>query len=1060
MARRADIDLLFGLLALQNGLIEQGTLFAAFATWAREKDRAMAEILVADGGIDSRERALLEGLVEKHLERHGGDAGKSMASLSSIESVREELSQIDDAELAASLPPARGPGRGEDDPFRTLASHGVGAPTSEGSRFQVLRPHATGGLGQVFVARDTELNRDVALKEIRERYADDPRHRARFEFEAHITGGLEHPGIVPVYGLGCHVDGRPYYAMRFIRGVTLKDAIAEFHSSGGTRRGAAGNGLELRHLLRRFLDVCNAVEYAHQRGVLHRDLKPTNVMLGKHGETLVVDWGLAKAVGRAATEFPLDERTLAPSVSSGSSETLPGSAIGTPAYMSPEQAAGEIERIGPRSDVYSLGATLYTLLTGKPPFEDEDQGRVLEMVRLGRFAPPRQLDRSIDGVLEAICKKAMATAPVDRYLSARALADDIERWMADEAVIARRDPMHARLARSVRRHRSLAAAIAVFLVVALVSSVAAAMLIDVQRAEAERQRGRAETNLALARQVVDEMYTKAAGELENVPRMDDYQRTILERARAFYEQEALPQNGAAATRLAAAGTQLRLAYIERKLGRLDNARANANRAAELFESLIRENPAGLEGRQGYAAAQESMGLIAERGRDFQTASTHFEQAVGLTEKLMKDFPSEPGHRFVLGVEWRELGQTFLHEHRVLDADSALRNATELLEPLVAQFPGVEQYQSALADSLDNLANLYIEQNRDSESEKLRRRALVFRRAALESRPADFKARCDVAWGLNNLGYALSRLKRGAEADAILREAIAACERIHLEHPDLPVNQIAYSTALSHRATVLFDAGMTAEAITYYRRALEVLGNSSRDSERTSEIRSQRAARLYELARAEHAQHLLGDAGSHVRECIRICEEILREQASDKSVVILRGQSWFLRGQVAREQGSIDSALSDFRLAAQSHEAVSRQARDDPQIKGHLVEVLVEGLGKTFRELQRADEALASYRRAADLLAAMDQKDPTDFYNLACCLAQCCALGGRADNRAMGSSSLTDADRAMHALERAIEGGACSDRDLRNDSDLEPLRRRADFQLLKMDLEFPSDPFAR
>ena len=140
--------------------------------------------------------------------------------------------------------------------------------------------------------------------------------------------------------------------------------------------------LELRKLLRRFTDVCNAIEYAHSRGVIHRDLKPANIIMGKHGETLVVDWGLAKAVGRA--DPSVGEQTIAPS-SSGSSETLPGSAVGTPAYMSPEQARGELYRQGPRSDVYSLGATLYCLLTGKPPFEGDDIGEVLRAVQEGHF---------------------------------------------------------------------------------------------------------------------------------------------------------------------------------------------------------------------------------------------------------------------------------------------------------------------------------------------------------------------------------------------------------------------------------------------------------------------------------------------------------------------------------------------------------------------------------------------------------------------------------------------------------------------------------------------------
>src|SRR5205814_1937625 len=181
--------------------------------------------------------------------------------------------------------------------------------------------------------------------------------RQRFLLEAEITGGLEHPGIVPVYGLGSYGDGRPYYAMRFIKGDSLKDAIARFHAEEALKKDPGRRSLALRKLLRRFVDICNAIDYAHSRGVLHRDIKPGNVIVGRHGETLVVDWGLAKAVGRADPDPSADERPLVPSSASGSAGTLPGSALGTPAYMSPEQARGDLAALGPQSDVYSLGAT-------------------------------------------------------------------------------------------------------------------------------------------------------------------------------------------------------------------------------------------------------------------------------------------------------------------------------------------------------------------------------------------------------------------------------------------------------------------------------------------------------------------------------------------------------------------------------------------------------------------------------------------------------------------------------------------------------------------------------
>ncbi len=843
MAAAADRNLVFGLLALQNGLIDQDQLVAAFRAWSRDKSRQIADYLVDRGDLDADQRNAVEVMLCLHEKKHGGSTEKSLAAIPAGRSTRASLAALGDSEIEGTL--ARvGSGlassQSDGDPEGTT-THSVGSATSDGQRFRILRPHAKGGLGAVFVALDGELTREVAVKQILDSHADDPASRARFVLEAEITGGLEHPGIVPVYGLGTYGDGRPYYAMRFIRGETLKEALGHFHSDETVKNNVGRRSLELRKLLRRFTDVCNAIEYAHSRGILHRDIKPGNVIVGKHGETLVVDWGLAKATGKSDPSS--GERTLLPNSASGSSETLPGSALGTPAYMSPEQAEGNLEALGPHSDVFSLGATLYCLLTGRPPVTSDDIGSVLRAVQRGEFAAPRQVEPSIDRALEAVCLKAMALKPADRFASPKALADDIERWMADEPVSAWREPLTRRARRWGRRNRTAVATVAAAVLVALagtgvvlavqtqlnyelkaVNSNLAVANAQVKRSnadlEAANQRERERFDLAMA--AIKLFHGEVSNDLLMKEKQFEGLRTkLLHGAADFYAKlEGLLEGQTDPQSRAALGNAYNeLGELTAKIGNQPEALAVHLKALAVRRELAAAAGSGPTRRPGWREARLDVarsliaaGLLREATGDPPGALASFEEARGLAEGLEASGHAVAAVRALLGTSYAHIAGVLYTTGKLAEALAAYEQARAIRQKLADANPAVIEYRSDLATTHYNIGLLLSHTGRPNESLAAYEQARAIRQKLADANPSVTQFHSELAIIYGGIGSALGTSGRPSEALVAFEKGREIQQKLADANPNVTVFRRELARTHNNIGTLFSEAGKLAEAL--------------------------------------------------------------------------------------------------------------------------------------------------------------------------------------------------------------------------------------------------------
>ena len=665
--------------------------------------------------------------------------------------------------------------------------------------FELLREIGRGGMGVVYEARQISLNRRVAVKLLPFAAVLSARQIARFKHEAQAAAHVQHPNIVPVFAIGVE-RGVHYYAMQFIDGQPLDRAIMELSRGQGLpRQSSLWSGSKSRSeffetVARLGIQAAEALHAAHEYGVVHRDIKPSNLLLEPEGKIWVTDFGLAR--------FQRSQ-TL----------TRTGDLVGTMKYMSPEQAAGRPELVDHRTDIYSLGATLYELLCWQPAFSEQDGPALLKKIERIEPPRPREVRRDIPEDLENIVLKAMAKDRTDRYASAAQLAADLQCFLAGKPIVARPLGRFDRAMKWSWRHRMSIAASMAMLVLVVIGLTITTVQFGRQKSRAEKNVARADRYLNDARQVLDRFGVQLAERLEEVPGAEEVRRELLQETCEYYRHFVEEASGDPALRGDLAVAYGKLATLLGEAGSDSEALTAQQMSVKLFLELVADQPKSLENQKGLALSQNNLAIQLARQSQPEEAKLQYAAAIARQRTLVARFPQDAA---LAGDLAASLGNYGLMQR---DGDG-LKEARGSFEEAVALLKKLGGNECRLAAAYNNLAATYVA-TEPERAATWHEQALQLLEKVAASEGADRGLRREMAVTLSNLGSVWSRSSSAEKALPCYERAI----QMQTELTRIAPATVSYQRdlAVSHNNLGLLHGryGRTEQAEQEFRLALAI-----------------------------------------------------------------------------------------------------------------------------------------------------------------------------------------------------------------------------------------------